>query len=58
MMALYALLVLVLDGSDYDQAMAQHEWTCQMISENNWPKDPSIHCPEPLQTLAANTVTR
>jgi hypothetical protein len=58
MAALYALLVLVLGGSDYDQAVAQHEWACQMIREGSWPKDPAIHCTEPLETLASNTFVR
>lgn len=58
MALLYLVLVGYLGGSDYDQAVADHEWACQMISERVWPKDPGIDCPEPMQTLAANTVTR
>lgn len=58
MAALYLLVVLVLGGSDYDQAVAQHEWACQMIREGSWPPDPATHCPEPLERLAANTPVR
>lgn len=58
MFVLYLVVTLALDGSDYDQAVAQHEWACKMISEKTWPKDPAIHCPEPVETLAINTATR
>lgn len=54
MTALYLLLVAGLGGSDYDQAVADHEWTCKMISEGVWPKDPRVSCPEPVQVLASN----
>ncbi|WP_219097567.1 hypothetical protein [Pseudomonas sp. UMAB-40] len=58
MAVLYLLLVSLLGGSDYDQAVADHAWTCQMISEKVWPADPTIHCPEPLETLALNTASQ
>lgn len=54
MAALYLLLVAGLGGSDYDQAVADHEWTCKMISDGVWPKDPRVSCPEPVQVLASN----
>ena len=52
MVVLYLILVSMLGGSDYDQAVADHEWTCQMISEGVWPPDASENCPPPLDTLA------
>lgn len=55
MAALYLIVVVVLDGSDYDQAVAEHEWACQMINEGVWPKDVMIDCPEPVQALASNS---
>lgn len=58
MVALYLFLVSLLGGSDYDQAVADHEWKCQMISEGVWPPDPSVHCAEPLETLALNTYSQ
>lgn len=58
MAGLYLLVVGVLGGGDYEHAVAEHEWACQMISEGVWPKDPSIHCPEPEQALAYVSNTR
>lgn len=58
MAVLYLLLVAGLGGSDYDQAVADHAWKCQMINEGVWPHDPAVHCPIPLDTLALNTVIR
>lgn len=53
MVALYLLVVAGLGGSDYDQAVVDHQWKCQMISEGVWPPDASIHCPVPVETLAS-----
>lgn len=58
MVALWLLVTLGLGGSDYDQAVADHEWSCQMIREGTWPPDPAIHCPEPVETLASNVIIR
>lgn len=58
MVALYLIVVSFLGGSDYDQAVVDHEWKCQMISEGVWPNDPATHCSEPLETLALNTVNQ
>lgn len=55
MAVLYLIVVAVLGGSDYDQAVADHEWACQMISEGVWPKDPMVDCPKPVQALASNS---
>ncbi|RUT30917.1 hypothetical protein WG29040_23555 [Pseudomonas sp. PAMC 29040] len=55
MLVLYLIVAVALDGSDYAQAVAEHEWACQMISEGVWPKDLMIDCPEPVQSLASNS---
>lgn len=55
MLVLYLVMVAYLGGSDYDQAVADHKWACQMISEEVWPPDPAIVCLEPAEILASNS---
>lgn len=58
MAILYLVAVSLLGASDYDQAVADHEWTCQMISERVWPADPAIDCSVPSEALASNTYSQ
>ena len=53
MVVLYLVVVAGLGGSDYDQAVADHEWTCQMIREGVYPPELATNCPEPVETLAS-----
>ena len=38
---------------DYEQAVADQEWYCQMVAEKTWPSDPARPCaPESEQHVA------
>lgn len=41
----YLAFVGWVGASDYDQAVADQAFYCQMVEEGAWPKDPARGCP-------------
>jgi hypothetical protein len=43
---LYLALCGWVGGSDYDQAVSDQKFYCEMVADGSWPKDPSKPCPK------------